>query len=65
MACAPPTRTTFVSPQTAAAARITGGTAPVPRPGGVVTTISRTPATCAGMALISSDEGSGAVPPAT
>ncbi len=51
-------------PIAAAAARMTGGTGPS-RPGGVATTISSTPATWAGMADMSSDEGSGAVPPGT
>ena len=52
MAWAPPTPYTSSTPAMAAAARVTAGTRPVPS-GGTHKTTSETPATLAGMAVIS------------
>ena len=59
IACAPPTRNSRVTPASSAAAITTGSGR------GQTTMISRTPATRAGIAVISSDEGSGKRPPGT
>ena len=53
MACAPPRRNSRVTPAAAAAASTTASGR------GQTAMISRTPATRAGIAVISSDEGSG------
>lgn len=55
-ACAPPTRQPSLTPAIRAAASTAGSTRP-PGPGGVTRTISRTPATRAGTAVISTVEG--------
>ena len=59
IACAPPTRKSRVTPASSAAAITTGSGR------GQTAMISRTPATRAGMAVISSEEGSGKRPPGT
>ena len=62
-ACAPPTRNTLSTPATAAAA----STVKFDFPSGVgaTMTISGTPATFAGTAFISTEDGYAAVPPGT
>ena len=55
-ACAPPTRTTRSSSPTSTRAAATAGLASMAR-GGVATRISRTPATRAGIAFISTEDG--------
>src|SRR5947209_10091535 len=62
IACAPPARYTVSTWAIAAAARIASGTVPSRR-GGVASTTSSTPATRAGMAVISTVDGYGARPP--
>ena len=61
IACAPPIVNTRVTPARCAAASTSG----LRTPSGVGTTmtISRTPATCAGIAFISTDDGYAALPP--
>jgi len=53
MACAPPSRNNRVTPASTAAAATTASIR------GQAATMSGTPATCAGTAVISSDDGSG------
>ena len=62
MAWAPPIRYIRSAPAMPAAASTTGGGAP-PRPAGVHTETSSTPATLAGITVISTVEGYEAVPP--
>src|SRR4029079_14917130 len=63
MACAPPIVNARDTPATCAAASTSGLRAP---PGvGTTITMSATPATCAGIAFISTDEGYAALPPGT
>ena len=64
MAWAPPTRYTSSMPTSAAAARAASGTRPS-GPGGTHRTISGTPATCAGIAVIKTVDGYEARPPGT
>jgi hypothetical protein len=63
IACAPPIAHALVTPARCAAASTSG----LRRPSGAGTTItiSRTPATCAGIAPISTDDGYAALPPGT
>ena len=63
-AWAPPTRQPSVTPAIFAAASTAGSTRPS-SPGGVTSTISRTPATRAGTAVISTVDGYAARPPGT
>ena len=64
IACAPPTRYSSSTPASAAAARTVSSTVPSAR-GGEHTTTSGTPATRAGIAVMSTDDASGARPPGT
>jgi hypothetical protein len=64
MACAPPTRYTSSMARSAAAASVAWGTEPS-GPGGTHRAISGTPATWAGMAVISTVDGYTARPPGT
>ena len=59
IACAPPSRNSRETPASSAAAMTTGSGR------GQTAMMSRTPAAAAGIAVISSDEGSGYRPPGT
>src|SRR5262245_42283025 len=64
MACAPPTRYASVTPAMRAAVSTTGSR-DLSAPGGDTSTISGTPATRAGIAVISTVDGYAARPPGT
>ena len=58
IACAPPAACTSVMPSSAQAASTAGcGSPPCSRPGGDATAISPTPATCAGITFITTEDG--------
>jgi hypothetical protein len=65
-AWAPPTAWTSSMPSSAQAARMAGaGMPPLSGRGGEATAIWRTPATCAGITFMITEEGSGTRPPGT